>query len=298
MSTILKITGLSKRYGSIQAVDKLDLEINPGEIFGLLGPNGSGKTTTLGVILGIVKQNEGSFEWFGEKPSDAVRQRLGATLEQPVFYPYLTAVNNLRINARIKNIPFDDIHRVLQIVGLYQHRDDKFRTYSLGMKQRLAIASALLGKPEVLILDEPTNGLDPQGIFEIRNLILKIGSEGATIIIASHLLDEVQKVCSHVAVMHKGKKLFTGRVDELSHDSDLLELASDNLEQLATDLLSHAGIIKVRMEGRKLLATLKPGVTPLEINKFLIEKETVLTHLSLHRKNLEQHFFEILNQQS
>lgn len=298
MSTILKITGLSKRYGSIQAVDKLDLEINHGEIFGLLGPNGSGKTTTLGIILGITKQNEGSFEWFAEKPSDAVRQRLGATLEQPVFYPYLTAVNNLRINARIKNIPFDDIHRVLQIVGLYHRRDDKFRTYSLGMKQRLAIASALLGNPEVLILDEPTNGLDPQGIFEIRNLIRKIGSEGATIIIASHLLDEVQKVCSHVAVMHKGKKLFTGRVDELSHDSDLLELASDNLEQLATNLLSHSGIIKVQMEGRKLLATIKPGVTPLEINKFLIEKGTVLTHLSLHRKNLEQHFFEILNQQS
>jgi len=297
LSTILSIDGLSKRYGAIQAVDKLNLEIQQGEIYGLLGPNGSGKTTTLGIVLGITQQDQGTFEWFGEKPTAIIRKRMGATLEQPAFYPYLSAVNNLRVIARIKNVAFGDFERVLKLVGLYDRRNHKFRTYSLGMKQRLAIASALLGKPEALILDEPTNGLDPQGIFEIRNLILHIGSEGTTIILASHLLDEVQKVCSHVAVLHKGKKLYSGRVSDLSNDSAEVELASNNPEILADALLAFPGVSTVKMENRLLIATLKSGITPYDINEYLIAQGIVLNHLNQRKKSLENHFFDILNSQ-
>lgn len=296
MSTILQIAGLSKHYGHIHAVDGLDLTITKGEIFGLLGPNGSGKTTTLGAILDIIKPTAGHFRWFDQEPSAKIRRRLGSTLEQPAFYPYLSAVNNLRVIARLKDTGFDDFERVLKIVDLYPRKDDKFRTYSLGMKQRLAIASVLIGKPEVLILDEPTNGLDPQGIFEIRNLIIRIGNEGMTIILASHLLDEVQKVCSHFAVMQHGKKLFSGSVEQILNDRGIVELSSNNLEILAMALQSYEGINSISKEGTLLLAKVKTDITPGDINEFLIDKGIVLTHLGLRRRSLEQHFFEILQQ--
>lgn len=296
MPTILQIAGLSKHYGRIHAVDGFDLTVNKGEIYGLLGPNGSGKTTTLGVILDIVRPTAGSFRWFDQEPTAQIRRRLGATLEQPVFYPYLSAVNNLKVIARIKDISFGDFERVLRIVDLYHRKDDKFRTYSLGMKQRLAIASVLIGKPEVLILDEPTNGLDPQGIFEIRNLIIRIGSEGMTIILASHLLDEVQKVCSHLAVMHQGKKLYSGSVEEVMSESKTVEIASNNLEILSIALKDFEGITSISLDGKLLICKVEPGITPGDMNEFLIEKGIVLTHLNLRRKSLEEHFFEILQQ--
>lgn len=296
MSTILEINGLTKHYGRIRAVDGIDLIVEKGQVFGLLGPNGSGKTTTLGIILDIVRPTAGSFRWFGQQPSAQIRKRLGASLEQPVFYPYLSAVNNLRVNARIKDISFDDFERVLKIVNLYDRKDDKFRTYSLGMKQRLAIASVLIGQPEVLILDEPTNGLDPQGIFEIRNLITRIGSEGMTILLASHLLDEVQKVCSHLAVMQFGKKLYSGSVEEIMNDVAVVELSSNNLEILAMELQNYDGVNAITKEGRLLVVKVKPDVTPGDINEYLIDKGVVLTHLSQRKKTLEQHFFEILQQ--
>ncbi|MEI7982280.1 MAG: ATP-binding cassette domain-containing protein, partial [Bacteroidota bacterium] len=211
METVLSVNQISKQYGKIQAVKELSLEVARGQIFGLLGPNGSGKTTTLSIILDLIKGN-GNYEWFGDPPSKESRKRIGSVIESPNFFPYLDAITNLKIVADIKDMDYEDIDRVLLLAGLSERKKSKFRTFSYGMKQRLAIASAMLGNPEVLILDEPTNGLDPQGIAHIRELILSVAYQGTTIILASHLLDEVQKICTHVAVLSKGKKLFDGKV--------------------------------------------------------------------------------------
>jgi ABC-type multidrug transport system ATPase subunit len=291
---ILQINALTKHYRQIHAVEALDLTINQGEVFGILGPNGSGKTTTLGMVLNLVNPTSGRYSWFGEPPSQKARQRIGATLEHPVFYPYLSAAKNLRIVARIRKKPFDDIDKVLRMVDLYERRDDKFRTYSLGMRQRLSIAATLIGQPEVLIFDEPTNGLDPTGIAEIRNLISRIAGEGKTIILASHLLDEVQKTCSHLAVLKNGKKLFTGAVDDMLSEVSI-ELSSENLEMLILTLKSIEAVGSVKMDGRLLIVRLKDGYDISYLHEMLIEKGIVLTHLALRRKTLEQQFLEILN---
>jgi ABC-type multidrug transport system ATPase subunit len=205
MPKVLEINNLSKNYGRIKAVDQASFSVEKGQVFGILGPNGSGKTTTLGIILDVIQPSEGSYQWFEEPNSHQQRKKIGSILETPNFYPYLSAVNNLKIVADIKGIDYSDIERVLKVTNLVDRKDDKFKTYSLGMKQRMSIASALLGDPEVLVLDEPTNGLDPQGIAEVRNLIIELGNQGKTIILASHLLDEVEKVCTHAAVLKKGK---------------------------------------------------------------------------------------------
>ena len=296
MSNILNIESLTKTYGRIRAVDHLDLEVDKGSVYGLLGPNGSGKTTTLGILLDIVKPNEGSFRWFGDAPSAKSRKRIGASLEHPIFYPYLSAEQNLKIIARIKEKPFHDLDEVLKLVDLYKRKDDKFKTYSLGMKQRLAIASALIGNPEVLILDEPTNGLDPQGIAEIRNIVIRIANEGMTIILASHLLDEVQKMCTHVAVLRQGKKLFSGSVGEVLSVSDTVELASANLEILSIAVKDFAGISNLRKEGELIVAHVDEGVSTTDINEFLVAKGIVLSHLSLRKQTLEQQFLELLQE--
>ena len=193
MDTVLKINDLTKRYGKITALDNMNLEVKRGNVFGILGPNGSGKTTTLGILLEVINQTSGDFKWFGVPSDQNTRKRIGAILEHPTFYPYLTGVQNLKIVCDIKEVPYSRVDECIKQVGLDERKDSKFKTYSLGMKQRLSIASALLCHPEVMILDEPTNGLDPQGIAEIRDLIIEIANSGKTIIIASHLLDEVQK---------------------------------------------------------------------------------------------------------
>jgi len=233
---VLQISGLNKNFGKIQAINNLDLSVYKGNIFGILGPNGSGKTTTLGCILGIVNSNSGSYKWFGEEASHQNRKKIGAILESPNFYPYLSAKQNLNIIAEIRQKGYDSIDEVLKTVDLFDRKDSKFKTFSFGMKQRLAIAAALLGNPEVLILDEPTNGLDPVGIADIRTLILKIAKKGITIIFASHILDEVQKICTHVAVLKKGKKLFDGEVDVVLSSGDHVELAAENLDLLKSAL--------------------------------------------------------------
>ena len=216
-SIILQVNGLSKSYKDVKALDNLNLSVEQGTIFGLLGPNGSGKTTTLGILLGVIKQKSGSYSWFDNGHKTENRKKIGALLETPNFYPYLSAVRNLEIVAKIKNMndPLPKIEAVLKEVNLFERKDSKFRTFSLGMKQRLAIASALLNDPEVLVLDEPTNGLDPQGIAEIRELILKIAGDNRTIIIASHILDEIEKVCTHVAILKFGKLIKQGTINEI-----------------------------------------------------------------------------------
>ncbi len=296
MEKVLTIKDLNKNYGKIHAVKNLNLEIDKGSVFGILGPNGSGKTTTLGIILSVINAKSGSFSWFEEPNSKENRKRIGAILEQPIFYPYLTASKNLKIIADIKGIDHSDIDRVLKIVELYDRRNSKFKTYSYGMKQRLAIASALLGSPEVLIFDEPTNGLDPKGIAEIRELIIKIAQEGITIILASHLLDEVQKTCTHVAVLKSGEKLFSGKVSDVLNVSDSLEIASNNLELLTLALNEYESVIDLKKEYNHLIIKLKEGTSAFDVNNYLVSKGIIVRHLAEKKKSLENQFLELLKE--
>lgn len=292
---VLSIQGLTKRYGSITAINHLDLEIKRGSVFGILGPNGSGKTTTLGALLDVIRPDSGTFSWFGGLPEKAQRKKIGAILELPLFYPYLSGKQNLRMVAKIKDLPGDDIDQALKTVDLYDRKDSRFKTYSLGMKQRLAIAATLIGNPEVLILDEPTNGLDPRGIVEIRNIILDVASRGVTIILASHILDEVQKTCTHMAVLERGKKLFSGPVDEVLNDDQWVELAADNMAGLQTVLKQVDFVENIQEEGEKYIIKLKKEISQAELNSYFYNHGIVLTHLALRKKSLEKYFLELLD---
>lgn len=296
MEKILSINNLNKKYGKIHAVNNLSLDIHKGDIFGILGPNGSGKTTTLGIILSVLNADSGTFSWFGEENSKDNRKRIGAILEQPIFYPYLSAWKNLSIIADIKEASHADIEKVLHSVDLYSRKDSKYRTFSYGMKQRLAIAAALLGNPEVLIFDEPTNGLDPKGIAEIRELIISIARQGITIILASHLLDEVQKTCSHVAVLKGGQKLFAGRVSDVLNLKDSVEISSNDNDQLSMVLHEYQQVIDVEKDGEKFIVKLKEGTTVLSLNQFLVQHGVIVTHLASRKKSLEDQFLELLTQ--
>ena len=293
---VLSLNKISKRFGRIKAVDELSLEVEKGNVFGILGPNGSGKTTTLGIILDVINPDSGYFQWFGKTPTKYERKKIGSIIEVPIFYPYLSAVRNLKIIADIKGIPYNDINRVLNIVDLIERKNSKFKTYSLGMKQRLAIAAALLGNPQALIFDEPTNGLDPKGIAEIRELILTIASEGITILLASHLLDEVQKTCTHVAILDKGRKLSSGKVEDVLNESDTVEISSGNLEELYVTI-NNCDIVKsVVRQGDKLSVKLDKKASSTDLNNFLFNKGIVLSHLTIRKKTLEKYFLELLNE--
>jgi len=246
------------------------------------------------MVLDLVKADIGSFEWFEKPPSKESRKRIGSVIESPNFYPYLSAINNLKIVADIKGIGYNGIDRVLKTSGLYERRHSSFRTFSFGMKQRLALASALLGNPDLLILDEPTNGLDPQGIAHIREIILQVALQGTTIIIASHLLDEVQKVCSHVAVLKKGKMLFTGKVSEVLSVSDCMELGSNDINLVLKAIEEHPQYKSHEKIDGKLLVYFIGEPAPAEINEFLHMKGIILSHLSDRKRTLEQHFLELL----
>jgi ABC-type multidrug transport system ATPase subunit len=293
LETVLSIKNLTKHFGKIKAVNDLNLEVQKGQVFGMLGPNGSGKTTTLGMLMGVVNPTSGSFTWFGEPPTNQIRKKIGAVLEHPIFYPYLTGQKNLELNAMVKECDPDNIPKVLELVELTERRDHKYKTYSLGMKQRLAIASALLNDPTVLILDEPTNGLDPMGIAEIRELIRKIASNGKTIILASHLLDEVQKVCSHFAVLKRGNLVHVGPVAEVGTGAETVEVMAEtaNLNEL---LLSFSGTASINRENGSYQVALRDGFRSTDLNKFLFEKGVVASHLAMKKKSLEKQFLEIL----
>ena len=292
---VLQIENLHKEYGRITAVNQLNLEIETGTVFGLLGPNGSGKSTTLGMILGVTNPTSGSFKWFGEKGNHHHRKRIGAILEKPNFYPNLTAYKNLIIVCKIKQVEYSRIDDVLHQVGLYSRRNDNFKTYSLGMKQRLAIGAALLADPEVLILDEPTNGLDPKGILEIRQLIIDIAQSGKTIILASHLLDEVQKVCSSFAVLKQGNKIYQGEVEDNFGNEVIIEMGSTDLETLLLIIQNHPNYIKHRNLKNCLEVKFAIDTGAAALNQYCVEKGVFLTHLSVVKKSLEQQFMEILS---
>lgn len=295
MDNILNINNLSKRYGPIQAVDALNIDVPRGSVFGILGPNGSGKTTTLAMILGVIKANNGTFSWFGKNLNFETKQKIGAILETPNFYPYMSAVDNLKVVAKIKELKNPDIDGVLKTVNLHSRSNSKFKTYSLGMKQRLAIASALLCKPEVLVLDEPTNGLDPQGIAEIRALIHQIASQGITVIIASHLLDEVEKVCTHTAVLRFGKLLFSGTVDELTGNEGVIEIGTDNLAATRLLLESLEEVDHIKEENGLLLVLLDKEISPSAINQKLTEKGIYAHHLVFRKNSLEKQFLNLIS---
>lgn len=297
METILSLKNLDKKYGAVHAVNNLSFDIQKGNVYGILGPNGSGKSTTLGIILNVVNRTSGDFSWFnGRLSTHEALRKVGAIIERPNFYPYMTATQNLALICKIKGISAEKINEKLTTVNLFERRDSKFSTFSLGMKQRLAIASALLNDPEILILDEPTNGLDPQGIHEIREIIKNIASNGTTILLASHLLDEVEKVCSHVVIIREGVKLYSGRVDEMTASYGLLELKIDKKEDELIKLLKeHEAIEKITKEHETLFATLKREISSTEINTYLFEKGLVLSHLVKRKPSLEQQFLDLTN---
>lgn len=293
METVLSIRNLTKDFGKLRAVNGLNLEVKAGQVFGMLGPNGSGKTTTLGMLMGVTNSTSGEFFWFGEPPTHALRKKIGAVLEHPIFYPYLSGQKNLELNAMIKECPVENIPKVLELVELSDRKDDKYKTYSLGMKQRLAIASALLNDPTVLILDEPTNGLDPMGIAEIREIIKKIAANGKTIILASHLLDEVQKVCSHFAVLKKGNLVYSGPVDEVGSGAEIVEVNAD-VQNFNDVLVTFSGTSSITRDNGAYQVTLRDGFHSKDLNKFLFENGVTASHLVTKKKSLEKQFLEIL----
>ncbi|UOB17055.1 ABC transporter ATP-binding protein [Abyssalbus ytuae] len=299
MEPILTINNLTKKFGHLTAVKDLSFTIEKGNVYGILGPNGSGKSTTLGIVLNVVNKTHGDFFWFdGTISTHQALKRVGAIIERPNFYPYMTAVQNLKLVCKIKEVATDKINEKLELVGLLDRKDSKFRTYSLGMKQRLAIASALLNDPEILILDEPTNGLDPQGIHQIREIIKKIAAAGTTILLASHLLDEVEKVCSHVVILRKGEKLYSGRVDEMIASYGFFELKSGDDEKLTGILSKNASFGKISNENGIIKVFLKEPLEAADFNKLMFENGIVLSHLVKKKESLEEQFLTLTNHQS
>ena len=298
MNEILSIQNLSKNYGRILAVDDLSFTVEKGTVYGILGPNGSGKTTTLSVITGVLHPASGSYRWFGNKPGKWERKRMGSLVEIPNFYPYLTLFQNLQIVTRIKNVLEEDINRVLGITDLLKRKHSRFDTLSLGMKQRLAFASVLLGDPEVLVLDEPANGLDPEGIAEVRKIIMSERDKGKTIIIASHILDEVEKVCTHVGILKMGKLITSGRVDKLLVMDRVITISAPDNTKLK-EILEKSGLVKsIKEDVDCITATILSETEPGEINKYVIEKGITLTRLEVNKPTLESQFLELVREQN
>ncbi|MFY0714847.1 ABC transporter ATP-binding protein [Seonamhaeicola sp. NFXS20] len=299
MESILTINNLTKKFGPLTAVKNLSFTINKGNVYGILGPNGSGKSTTLGIVLNVVNRTSGNFHWFdGNISTHDALKKVGAIIERPNFYPYMTGYQNLKLVCKIKGIDYSKIDEKLAVVGLLERKNSKFRTFSLGMKQRLAIASALLNDPEILILDEPTNGLDPQGIHQIREIIKQIAAKGTTILLASHLLDEVEKVCSHVVVLRKGEKLYSGRVDEMISSHGFFELKCNNNDKLKTLLVNHNSFGKIKIEDDVITAFLTEPMKSEDFNKYLFENGIILTHLVQRKESLEEQFLQLTDNQN
>ena len=290
---VLTVSNLAKNYGSVVALDGLSLSVEQGQVFGLLGPNGSGKTTLLAILLEVIHASSGSFKWFDGSEGEKVRRRIGALLETPNFYPYLNADQNLSLVAAMKQRSGPPIDELLDLVQLRDRRRSAYRTYSLGMKQRLALAACLVGDPDVLILDEPTNGLDPEGMVEMRHVIQKIAAQGKTIILASHILDEVEKICSHVAIIKKGRLLASGAIGSILSDQPTVEAGAVDIENLYRLLSAVPLVRKITRQENRLILELEPGRTPDELNRLAFEHGIILDHLVSKRQSLEVEFLEI-----
>ena len=293
---ILTVENITKNYGKIRALNGVSFSVPKGCVFGILGPNGSGKTTMLGIIMNVLKATSGSYKLFDEVATDAHRKKIGTLLETPNFYHYLSAVRNLKISAAIKGHGEEDIESILHTVDLYKRKDSPFSTFSLGMKQRLAIGAALLGDPDVLVFDEPTNGLDPVGIAEIRMLIKELSAKGKTIIMASHLLDEVEKVCTHVAILKQGNLLASGTVKDVFQENDIVQLAAGDKEKLRQLLGGLNNYTRLDEVGGILEVSYESGKANLEeINKYCFDNGVILSHLQLKKSNFETKFLELTN---
>jgi len=304
--SVLQIDNISKNYGVVRALNNVSFSVPKGTVFGILGPNGSGKTTLLGIVMDILKASGGTYSWDGKPSTQEIRKQIGTLLETPNFYHYMSAEDNLRIAAKIKGRGEDDIEKVLHLVNLYQRKSSKFSTFSLGMKQRLAIASTLLGNPDILVFDEPTNGLDPAGIAEIRELIKDLNRKGKTIIMASHILDEVEKVCTHVAIIQKGVLKTVGSVKEVMNVSGesasdatvVIEINAGDLVALQNVVKQINGIIEIITDENGLQLTCPENISAADVNRFCFEKGVVLNKLNVKRKSLETRFLEITGTKS
>lgn len=297
MKEILSIRGLTKSYKNVVAIKNLNLEIREGQAYGILGPNGSGKTTTLSIVTGIIHQDQGFFQWFEEQPYASQRKKIGSLIETPHFYPYLNLIKNLQIICDIKGISYKDIHRVLEAAKLAERRKSRFSTLSLGMKQRLGIAAALLGDPSVLVLDEPTNGLDPEGIAEVREIVIQQVEQGKTLILASHILSEVEKICNHVAILKKGDLLANGPVKELLAEDEIIEISCDRNEELK-NLLEGSDLVKeIETENGLLVLTLNEKASTAEVNGFAFSNEIVIHHMLSRKRSLESQFLELVKEE-
>lgn len=296
MEKILEVKNLTKKFKHI-AVNNISFDVEKGNVYGLLGPNGSGKSTTFGMLLSTINPTSGSWKWFGKEGTDTdTLKKIGAIIEQPNFYPYLSAEKNLEIVATIRGVPYRRIDEVLEVVNLLTRKKDAFKTYSLGMKQRLSIASALLADPQVLILDEPTNGLDPEGIIQIRDIINSIAKSGTTIIVASHLLDEIEKICSHVIVLKQGTAIYSGSVDAMSNTKGFFELKSENNELLISVLNQLHIFSSVKEKDQLIIAQISEDISASELNRKLFEKGVSLSHLQKKKESLETQFLELVKQ--
>ena len=294
LETILTIENLTKKFGRLTAVDNLSFSIEKGNVYGILGPNGSGKSTTLGIVLNVVNKTSGNFSWFGgDVSTHNALKKVGAIIERPNFYPYMSAKQNLELVCKIKGVATTQVQKTLDTVGLLERQDDTFKGFSLGMKQRLAIASALLNTPEILILDEPTNGLDPQGIHQIRGIIQKIASQGTTILLASHLLDEVEKVCTHVVVLSKGKSLYVGRVEQMNASFGFVTLQCSDMPGLKKVLEESTSFENIEQDAAYLVANLTQEMDAAKLNAFLFEKGITLSHLVQRKESLEEKFLAL-----
>lgn len=299
LNTILSISSLHKKFRKVHAVNDVSFTIEKGNVYGILGPNGSGKSTTLGIILNVVNKTSGTYSWFGgKKETHEALKNVGAIIERPNFYPYMSAYENLKLVCKIKGVSYSKIQEKLTLVGLWERRDSAFRSFSLGMKQRLAIASALLNDPEILILDEPTNGLDPQGIRQIRDLIREIAATGTTILLASHLLDEVEKVCSHVVVMRNGKVLYNGSVQNMVGNEGFIEVTAQDNEALTLLIKQHPAVSYTEFTDGKLLVYLKTPIEAWDLNRYLAEKGVYVSHLTKRTRSLEEEFLKLTGNQN
>jgi ABC-type multidrug transport system ATPase subunit len=290
--TIIQVDSLSKRYGNLHAVDGVSFSVDAGQIFGFLGPNGSGKTTTIGMMLEIINPTSGRISLFGGTSLTEARKRIGATLETPNFYPYLSGLDNLRIVASIKKANATAIDKALSVVKLSSRQKDKFKTYSLGMKQRLALASAILNNPDLVILDEPANGLDPEGIREIRDIIKSLAAEGKTIFLSSHLLNEVEQTCTHLAVIKKGKLLTQGSMAEIVSKNVVVSLKSADVAALRQTVAEYPDYISAAIDRDEVIAELKTDNLS-GLNQFLADKGIFVSHLSQRKRSLEDAFLEL-----
>jgi len=287
---VLEAAGLTKRYGQKTAVEDLNLTVRQGQIFGFLGPNGSGKTTTIGMIFGIVRPTRGDISVFGASNREALaRGRMSGTLEQPNLYPYLTGRENLAVVTAIKGLDKKCIAPALAAVDLLEAANRQAKSYSLGMKQRLALAAATLGDPDLLILDEPTNGLDPEGMREIRELLVRLARSGRTIFISTHLLDEVEKICTHVAILKRGRLQRSGTVAELTAAKATFRVCADDTRQLFEAVRQYESARNVRASGDAVHLDLIDAA-PASLNRYLADRGIYVRELTSQRHTLEEVF--------